>query len=175
MPARGSRPAAGAGPAGWRASSRPRPPHAPSVRQSGFRASVAAPMPVIRSAAVGDGEGAVAAHRRVANPGRPSARASRPDQPVREDRRVSPECLDPSADGIGARIHPGATPRRRPRRPARHPIRIAAGGAGVGVEGVVQGLGVRVQAGARAGVRGQADVSGRTEFAGIEWTSVALA
>jgi hypothetical protein len=136
---------------------------------------VVAPMPVIRSAAVGDGEGAVAAHKRVANPGRRRARASRPDHPVRERRRVSPAHLDPSADGIGARIHRGATPRRRPRRPARHPIRIGAGGAGVVVEGAVQVLVVPAQAGVRAGVRGQAEVSGRTEFAGIEWTSVALA
>ncbi len=175
MRARASNPAAGAGRAGWRGSYRPLPPHAPSVRRNGPGARVTVPSRVTSNAAAGDGEGAAAARRRRANPGRPRDKVSHPGHRVRDHRHGRPADPDRSADGIGARIRREATRRHRPRRPTRNPIRIGAGGAGAVVEGVAHGLAVRAQAGVQAGLRRRADGSGRAQFAGIEWTSVALA
>jgi len=111
----------------------------------------------------------VAARRRPANPDRLSVRANHPDH--RHGSRVGP---DRSGDGIGAQIHREAMG-RRPRRPVRSPIRIGAAGAAVAVGAAVRGLAVRVRAGVQAVARGPVDVATRAEFAGIEWTSVALA
>ena len=174
MRARASNPAAGDGPAGWRGSYRPRLPHARNVQPNGFGARLAVPSRVISNAAAGDGEGA-AARRRLANPDRHRDRASHPGHRVRHHHHGSPEDPDRSADGIGAQIRREAIRRHRPRSPTRSPIRIAAAGAGVVAEAAVHGLAVRVQAGVRVGLRRRADGSNRAEFAGIEWTSVALA
>jgi len=174
MRARASNPAAGAGRAGWRGSYRPLLPHAPSVQRNGFGPRVAVPSRAISNAAAGDGERA-AARRRPANPDKPRDRVSHPGHRVRAHRHGSREDPDRSADGSGAQIRREATCRHRPRRPTRNPIRIAAAGAGVVVVAAVHGLAVRVQAEVQAGLRGRADGSGRAEFGGIEWTSVALA
>ena len=174
MRARASNPAAGDGRAGWRGSSRPPLPHAPSGRRNGFGVRVAVPSRVISNAAAGDGEGA-AARRRPANPDRHRERASHPGHRVRDHHHGSPEDPDRSADGIGAQIRREETRRHRPRRPARNPIRIGAAGVGVVAGAAVHGLAVRVQAGVRVGLRRRAEGPNRAEFAGIEWTSVALA
>jgi hypothetical protein len=151
-----SNPAAGGGRAGWRGSCRPRPPHAPSGHRNGFGARAALPSRVISNAAFGDGEGAVAARRRPANPDRRRVRVSHPDHRARHHRHGSREGPVRSAAGIGVQIHREAT-RRRPRPPIRNPIPIGAGGAGGVVEGAVLGLAVRVRAGVPPVIRGPAD------------------
>jgi len=171
MRARASNPAAGGGRADWRGSCRPRPPHAPSAHRNGFGATAPLPRRVISNAAVGVGEGAVAARKRPAKPDRLSVRASHPDHRVRGHHHGSREGRARSAAGIDVRIHREATRHRPPRPPIRNPMRIGAAGAGVAGVAAVHGLAVRV----RAGVRGPADGSSRAEFAGIEWTSGALA
>ena len=175
MRARASNPAVGDGPAGWRGSCRPRLLRALSVRRNGFGARLAVPSPVISNAAAGDGEGAAAAHRRPANPDRPRDRLSHLDHHARVHRHGRRGDLGRSADETGAQIHQEETRRHRPRRQTRNPIRIGAAGAGVVAEAAVHGLAVRVQAGVRVGLRRRADGSNPAEFAGIEWTSVALA
>jgi hypothetical protein len=136
---------------------------------------VALPSRVISSAAVGVAEGAVAARKRPGSRDRRRGKASHPVHRGRGHRHGSRVGPARSAAGIGVQIHREATRRSRPRLPTRNPIRIGAGGAGGGVAGAVRGLAVRARVGVQAAVRGPADVSGRTEFAGIEWTSVALA
>jgi len=172
MRARAISPAAVDGPADWRGSYRPRPPRVRSVNPSGSRARVAAPSPVISNAAVGGAAGAAAVRRRRANRDRCRARASSPDHPERDHRNGRREGPCRSAAATAVPTRRGETRRRRHRHPARHPIRIGAGGAAVVVEGAVLALAVRR---VRAVVRGLADVSRRPEFAGIEWTSGALA
>ena len=123
---------------------------------------------MISNAAVGVGEGAVAARKRPANPDRLSVRASHHRDhraPHHRGSRVGPAR---SGDGIGVRIHREATRLRPPRRPIRNLIRIGAGGAAVAVGGAVRGLAVRVRAGVQAVARGPVDVATRAEFAGIE-------
>ena len=174
MRARASNPAVGDGPAGWRGSCRLWLLHALSVRRNGFGARLAVPSPAISNAAAGDGEGA-AAHRRPANPDRPRDRLSHLDQRARVHRHGRRKDLGRSAEETGAQIHQEETRRHRPRRQTRNPIRIGAAGAGVVAEAAVHGLAVRVQAGVRVRLRRRADGSNRAEFAGIEWSSVALA
>ena len=111
------------------------------------------------------------------NPDKRRARASRLGHPVRDRRHGSRVRPGRSVAGTGAQIDRVET-RRRPRRlPIRNPIRTGAGGAEGVVEGAAHGpAGLRIPVGrpilAMAQVR--ADVRA-AEFAGIEWTSGALA
>ena len=176
MGGRASSPADAADPAAWPGSCRLRPPHARSVQRNGPGARVAAPSPVISSAAAGGGVGAVVARCRPANLHRHRSQASQHDPPVQDRHHGSPAGPGRSAAATGAQIHREATRPRRPRRRTRNLIRTGAAVAGVVVEGAAPGRAVRrVKAAVRAVDRDPPEASQSAEFAGIEWTSGALA
>ena len=189
----GSNPVGGVARAAWRALRRPYLRHGPSAHGQ-------KPQPnPSRASAAGAAEVAAAAAGRPA-----SSRSHHPDRPAphpASDRRGSGDHGEPSADAIGdGTPHPDPPPQggrviqgRRDREtsgpalPAR-PREISSPGlreifrAAAGAEGEAAVVGrdpedPRVKAERRAPAVGrrQADAVDRAEFAGIEWTSEALA
>jgi hypothetical protein len=161
MPAPASNPAGAGALAAWPGSCRPRPLpdlHVRSAQRSESGARREPRNPAISNGAVAVGEGVAAARLRPANPDRRRARTSHPGHRVK-GRPGSRAVLGSSVAATGAQIHREATRRRHPPPPIRHRIRIGAGGAGVGVEGVARGLAVQHRAEVPPAVQAPADVA----------------
>jgi len=114
----------------------------------------------------------VAAPLPAASPGKLSARTSRRDHLARRGNHGSRARPGRRAAANGAQIHREEMRRLHLRLPTGNPIPIGAGGAGAVAEAADRGLVIRP---ARALVRGPAEGAQSAEFAGIEWTSGALA
>jgi hypothetical protein len=183
MRGRGSSPAGGVARAVWPASCQPSRSRGPNGR--GRKPSLAR-----RQITVG-GAGEVAA---VVAGKRPVSRFSPRDRvaaplPPASARRGNGVRGHPSADEIEDRIHtpsPTLPARGREIGAALHPSRreiaeeISRGGGGAGAADGVAGLAledrrVKVEHRARVARRRPADATGPAEFAGIEWSSEALA